>query len=261
MEVPLVTKEIDNEDKLLKSLLDTFGSAFSLEEIASAFCKAGRDATLAGDILRGMQTSLSADANHVYKGLRNCETSSKVLNYNDSDKSRYTNRNNSLASKLNRNPASVGTNSNIVGKDYVWRIAGSNKIPDEKTPVKVKAASVATVSNVREKNCVWRIAGSNGTQTGTKPLKVEAKSFAIPVNISNEPLLSRDIHSSSSERSSSSSDVSLNDDIENFLFEMLGRGSQLERSAIREVLGNISSSSYHFIFVDVLVLFKLVHHH
>ncbi|XP_021726440.1 putative nuclear RNA export factor SDE5 isoform X2 [Chenopodium quinoa] len=238
MEDPTITKELDNEDKALKSLLDTFGSAFSLEEIASAFCKAGRDATLVGDILCGMQTGPSADATHESNGLINGEISSETPNYNNYDKSHDANRSSSQASKLKRNPTSVGTNSSFSGKEYVWRVVGSNRSPNATKPVKVEMRSVAPVSHASGKNCVWRIAGSNGALNGTELLKLEANDFSVPVNTSEEPLLSRDANLISSDRSSSASDVSSNDDIENFLFEMLGHGSQLERSAIREVLGH-----------------------
>ena len=40
-----------DEEKALKCLLDAFGSVFSLEEIASAYCKASRNADLAGEML------------------------------------------------------------------------------------------------------------------------------------------------------------------------------------------------------------------
>ncbi|XP_021740575.1 putative nuclear RNA export factor SDE5 [Chenopodium quinoa] len=238
MEDPSVTKDMDNEDTALKSLLDTFGSAFSLEEIASAYCKAGQDASLVGDILCGMRTGPSANATHVSKGLINSEISSKPPIYNDYDKSCEANRSNSQASKLKRNPISMGTNSSYAGKEYVWRVAGSNKSPNATKPLKVEVHSVAPVSKVHGKSCVWRIARSDGTLNGTEPLKPEANDSSVPVNTSEESLLSRDDNLSFSDRSSSASDVSSNDDIENFLFEMLGHGSQLERSAIREVLGD-----------------------
>lgn len=44
------SKPLDNEDEtsILEGLLDAFGSAFSLKQIANAYCKAGRDANLTG---------------------------------------------------------------------------------------------------------------------------------------------------------------------------------------------------------------------
>ncbi|KAK6264739.1 hypothetical protein SCA6_020173 [Theobroma cacao] len=51
-----------DEEKALTSLLDAFGSVFSLNDIASAYCEAGRNADLAGKILFEMQGSTSSVA-------------------------------------------------------------------------------------------------------------------------------------------------------------------------------------------------------
>ncbi|KMT04258.1 hypothetical protein BVRB_8g183340 [Beta vulgaris subsp. vulgaris] len=236
MEAPSVTRELDNEDKALKVLLNTFGSAFSLNEIASAFYKAGRDANMASEILCGKQTHPSANATHIPKGSITSGSSKAIIN-NDYNRLSYTNRNSSIAPKLKSGPGSMGTSTSSVGNNYVWRVAGSKSTPNGTITKKVEAPSVATISTVPGKNCVWRIAGSNENPNGIKPLKAEANHFSVPVNTSETSLHTRDANSGSSESSSSVNNAVLNDDMENFLFDMLGSGFQLERSVIRQVLG------------------------
>ncbi|CAO2823841.1 unnamed protein product [Amaranthus hypochondriacus] len=141
MEGPIITRRHDHGDKSLKFLLDTFGSAFSIGEIASAFCKAGRDVNVAGEILRGMQTVPSADGTRLSK-----------------------------ASKSKTSPASMSTIS-TVGQSYAWRVVGSNGTSDGTMPLKLEAAAV-DIGSSDGKNYVWRVVGSNGTSNGTMPLKV-----------------------------------------------------------------------------------------
>ncbi|KAL2932171.1 putative nuclear RNA export factor SDE5 [Bienertia sinuspersici] len=219
MEAPLIAKDLDDENKALKSLLDTFGSVFSLKEIACAFCKAKRDANLAAEILRGKRTrKRSADATNRSKRLVNSEAASKATVRNVT------------ASKMKRNPASV---CNISG---VRHIAGSNKNLNDTKLKKFETSPVASDASACKKNCVWRIAGSNGAPNEANPLKVKANGFPVPVTLSDKSLLSRNANSGSSKRPSSASNVSSNDDIENFLYGMLGHGFQLERSTIRKSL-------------------------
>ncbi|XP_058196789.1 putative nuclear RNA export factor SDE5 isoform X2 [Rhododendron vialii] len=49
--------DIDAETSILEGLLDKFGAAFSLEQIANAYCKAGRDANLTGAMLYELSNS------------------------------------------------------------------------------------------------------------------------------------------------------------------------------------------------------------
>ncbi|GAB4831198.1 hypothetical protein Ancab_005207 [Ancistrocladus abbreviatus] len=184
-----ITK-IDNEERALQSLLDAFGSMFSLEDIASAFWKADRDVDLAGEILYAMQGSASSSTISASCGEAESVTSSEFSYLNGFDESSCTNgRTNLKASKLKQQPVSMGTVSGILGKNYSWSTPRANEI-----------------------------------QTRMKPLKLEA----------NELTISR----SSVKESSVEKDASLQNDFENFLFEMLGHGFQLDRDVIREVLGH-----------------------
>ena len=62
----------DDEEIVLKGLLDAFGSTFTLDEIATAYCKACRNADLAGEILYDLQGSSS---NGEVKGEESSESS------------------------------------------------------------------------------------------------------------------------------------------------------------------------------------------
>ncbi|GAB2301177.1 hypothetical protein Dimus_035212 [Dionaea muscipula] len=181
--------ELDDEEKALKSLLDAFGSTFSLEDIASAFCKAGGNAPLAGEMLYDMQSCNFSSTTHASDGDAKSDISSEWSCTTGSDGSYHTNGDaNPKASKLKQRPASMGTISSVLGKTYL----GS-------TPF------------------------ASGTGEETKPLRLESSKLTTLA---------------SSGSCSAVKDASREKDFENFLFEMLGEGFQLDRDVIREVLGH-----------------------
>ncbi|TKY71689.1 hypothetical protein E2542_SST00421 [Spatholobus suberectus] len=179
-----------DEEKALKCLLDAFGSVFSLEEIASAYCKASRNADLAGEILYEMQGSSSAaSAAH---DSSNADVRTDEASSESSDG--YSLENSSQERKTSRakvRPVSVGSVSSIIGKGYV-RPAPS----------------------------------PNGSFGGTKPTKLDAKSLPMTGIWREKSKL--DV--------SSSKYGQLHQDMEDFLFKMLGDGFQLDRNMIRQVL-------------------------
>ncbi|RDX83885.1 putative nuclear RNA export factor SDE5, partial [Mucuna pruriens] len=166
-----------DEEKALKCLLDAFGSVFSLEEIASAYCKASRNADLAGEILYEMQGSTSASTSH---------DSSNADGY--SHESSFQER---KTSRPKARPVLAGTVSSIIGKDYV------------------RPASSA-----------------NGSFASIKPTKLDAKS--LPTTGIWREKSKQDVSSSKPDR--------LHQDMEDFLFKMLGDGFKLDRNMIRQVL-------------------------
>lgn len=179
-----------DEEQALNSLLDAFGSAFSLEEIASAYCRASRNADLAGEILFGMQRSSSTSTTNS----SNADTSVKVC-ADSSDGFSFENscheRENSRGLKPKVRPVSVGSVSSILGKDY--------------------ARSMLSV---------------NGSYHGTtKPLKLDRN--ILPMS---------EIWGDECKPNISEHDQ-LHQDMEDFLFKMLGDGFKLDREKIREVLG------------------------
>ncbi|KAI9121203.1 hypothetical protein K1719_008236 [Acacia pycnantha] len=147
-----------DEEKALSSLLDAFGSAFSLDEIASAYCKADRDANLA--------------------------ESSDSFSSDNSFRERYP--------KPKVRPVSVGIVSSRLAKDYVRSMPSANRSYHRTTkPLKLDA-NLLTMSEIWVEKCEPNISNHN----------------------------------------------QLHQDMEDFLFKMLGDGFQLDREKIREVLDN-----------------------
>lgn len=128
----------NNEEKVLKSLLDAFGSAFSLDDIASAYCKAGRDADLVGEILYGMQESSATSTISSFNGESLGEEPSEPFSDNVSEQSRQENEN-PIVSKPKYRPASVGSVSSIIGKDYVRVMPSTNASGKATKPVKLNS--------------------------------------------------------------------------------------------------------------------------
>lgn len=187
----LDASEYSGEEKVLKSLLDAFGSAFSLDEIASAYCKAGQNADLAGEILYGMRESTTTSSTHSLNGESLGEESSESSYGNVSEQSCQLNEN-PIASKSKYHVASVGSVSSIIGKAYV-----------RATP------------------------STNGSGNATKPMKQNSK--VLPIS----EMWDREANSNSVR------DDRLHQDMEEFLFKMLGDGYKLERGVIREILGKL----------------------
>ncbi|KAJ7946974.1 putative Smr domain-containing protein [Quillaja saponaria] len=185
---PSVCKS-DIEEKALKTLLDAFGSAFSLDQIASAFCKASRNPDLAGEILYDMQRSNSTSATHESTAEASIQASSTLSDGFTFGKSNRENEN-SKTSKPKLCPVSLGTVSGKLGKHYI------RSVPP-----------------------------ANGSYRTTKPLKLDTK--VMPMT---------EIRGVESKSNFSRHDR-LHQDMEDFLFKMLGDGYQLDRDVIREVLG------------------------
>ena len=175
-----------DEEKALKCLLDAFGSAFSLEEIASAYCKASRNADLAGEILYEMQGSSSSSSSHVSNVDATVEESSESSDGYSLENSWQERK--TLRPKVR--PVSVGTVSSIIGKNYVRPMPSANGYCGTTKPVKLDAKGLPMTGIWREK---------------TKPNTLKHNQ--------------------------------LHQDMEDFLFKMLGYGFRLDRDMIRGVLG------------------------
>ncbi|XP_022926752.1 putative nuclear RNA export factor SDE5 [Cucurbita moschata] len=119
------------EDTMLKSLFDAFGSAFSLNEIASAYLKAGYNADLAGEILFQMQGSTSSSASNGELGNGDNLGQHKVFEKSNQVKG------NQKTGKSKVQPFSAGTVSNVIGKEYARSKPSANNITKVYKPVKV----------------------------------------------------------------------------------------------------------------------------
>ncbi|KAM1270638.1 hypothetical protein ACFX13_032522 [Malus domestica] len=99
------------DDMALRGLLEVFGAAFSLDQITSAYYKAGKNADDAAEALatfapNGRET-FRLPINSIYK------------------KSPYQENGNPKASKLKYRSVSVGSVSSIIGKQYVKETASA----------------------------------------------------------------------------------------------------------------------------------------
>ncbi|XP_042940611.1 putative nuclear RNA export factor SDE5 isoform X2 [Carya illinoinensis] len=116
--------QYDDEEKALKGLLDAFSSTCSLDEIASAYCKAGRNADLAAEVLYDMQGSGSTSTTNASNFEVKEEESSESSCGNFSEKLGQENGN-PRAPKQKSRPVSGGTVSSILGKDYIRSTSSS----------------------------------------------------------------------------------------------------------------------------------------
>ncbi|CAN1731636.1 Putative nuclear RNA export factor SDE5 [Linum perenne] len=128
----------DDEEKALAVLLDVFGSVFPLEQIASAYCKAGRDPDLAGQLLYNWQGGLSTSVHsepikeEVDEDAFASSSSAAVGVSGHADlKIR--------APKQKGRPVSAGTVSSFLGKDYIKSKPVANGSSLVRKPLKLDA--------------------------------------------------------------------------------------------------------------------------
>ncbi|KAF9683565.1 hypothetical protein SADUNF_Sadunf04G0027000 [Salix dunnii] len=182
------TLKCDDEEKALKGLLEAFGSKFSLEQIASAYCKAGRNADISVQILLDMEGSSSTSSSHSSNG-------EAMENHKPSESS----------------------------NGYILKKCDAN---EKVKTVKKKWHSVSggTVSSVLGKSYITSMPVASGPCGATKPLKLDAQEFPLSELWGEEPKQTQSKHDH------------MHKDMENFLFNMLGHGFQLERDVIQQVL-------------------------
>ncbi|PON96068.1 silencing defective [Trema orientale] len=182
--------EFDDEERALKGLLDAFGSAFTLDEIASAYCKADRNPDLAYEFLYQEQGSTSASTEVAANGeARGSEQAPESLSVNVSELS-FEGNGNSRHSNPKNCPVSVGSVSSIIGKAYIRTARSTN--------------------------------ASSGKSN--KPMKLDSKVLPVSELWGEEA------------KSNSERNDGMHNEMEEFLFRMLGDGFKLERDVIRQVL-------------------------
>lgn len=123
------------DERDLEQLLDAFGSAVSLEDIASAYCQAGCDIYAAGELLCNLQGSTSSS----------CASASKeeslASDDNLLDKSNFA-ETNGIASKPKKCSASMGTVSGLIGREYSRSRPSRNEAPKTNKPLKLSSEDV-----------------------------------------------------------------------------------------------------------------------
>lgn len=125
-----------DQEKALNSLLDTFGSAFSLDEIASAYCQANRNVDLAGEMLCQMQGSRSTDNEQACNDDIKSEAPLESSSY---DNVPSLAKGNSRSSKTKYRPMSFGTVSGIIDRDYVGSRPSRNGLSNAVKPLKLES--------------------------------------------------------------------------------------------------------------------------
>lgn len=146
----LCSSDLDDEERALKSLLDAFGSSFSLKEIASVFCKADCDPSLAGEMLYDIQNCNEAFKIHGSDGDSKCVISSVSSSTTVSEGSCYINADaNSKASKIKQQAVSIGSISSVLGKSYLRSSPSFTETTKEK-PLVLDVSEVMSVGSSEE---------------------------------------------------------------------------------------------------------------
>ncbi|KAM7264345.1 hypothetical protein ACFE04_002028 [Oxalis oulophora] len=108
----------DNEDAALMTLLETVGSVFSLTEIASAYCDAGKDADMAVEILYEKQASSSSSVS-LGSASDSEVRSEKSAGLSYIPELFSTVNENLKPSKPKKYTVSAGSVAGVIGKDYL----------------------------------------------------------------------------------------------------------------------------------------------
>lgn len=125
----------DAESIALETLLEAFGSVFSLEKIASAYCNAKGDVRKASDILYQLQEKTYNDVFHD----QNDEISQSVeLLHKDNVESLAFTCKNSKGLKPRKFSASVGTVSSFLGKSYARPASALHESSAKCKPIKIE---------------------------------------------------------------------------------------------------------------------------
>ncbi|TYJ17823.1 hypothetical protein E1A91_A09G079400v1 [Gossypium mustelinum] len=231
MEVSSLNGLQNDEEEALNSLLDAFGSLVSLNDIASAYCEAGRNPGLAGLILCEMQGIPPLVAT---------DQSNNEVKNNETSGSSYvkSSQNNSQASEVFTadQPVSAATDecSGKRKKDEPMESSCCNSFQRScqengglRSPKqKARPVSGGTVSSMLGKGYMKSVPLANGSYPGTKPMKVDSKEMPMSLFWGEEL------------EPSSQNEDRMHKDMEDFLFKMLGEGFRLERDVIREVLNS-----------------------
>ncbi|CAN7001232.1 unnamed protein product [Brassica rapa subsp. trilocularis] len=131
----------DPDSRSLQVLLDAFGSRFSLDDIAAAYCQASQNVHEAGEILFAMTTKETPQSDQVKtNGATSKPTHVSV------PKKVQPRENDSNAAKVwrpKKSSVSVGTVSSVIGKEYARRsMPESNARQEAVKPMKIDARDI-----------------------------------------------------------------------------------------------------------------------
>ncbi|XP_006647584.1 putative nuclear RNA export factor SDE5 [Oryza brachyantha] len=129
-----LTSSGDNETTALNALLDAFGSAFSLEDIATAYCRANGDLNRAGDLLTELELPMAKSDevdSSVGTILPPSGKASKENCTEDSGQAR-------LREKVQKSSASFGTVSSMLVKGSTRATVSLHRAPGKEKPPMVE---------------------------------------------------------------------------------------------------------------------------
>uniref|UniRef100_A0A453CQ88 At5g58720/SDE5-like UBA-like domain-containing protein n=1 Tax=Aegilops tauschii subsp. strangulata TaxID=200361 RepID=A0A453CQ88_AEGTS len=125
----------DEETRALNALLDAFSCAFSLEDIANAYCRANGDVNKAGDFLTDLQLSMPQSDEVDSSVETNLPQFGKAVEENSVENSSQTR----TREKSQKSSASFGTVSSMLGKGSARATtAPANTAPGKGKPIKVE---------------------------------------------------------------------------------------------------------------------------
>lgn len=128
----------DVEVRDLEGLLEAFGSQFSLEDIASAYCQAKRDINVAIDILGSMNGTTGNSAIDASKDkIEVADTAPLELASDNVLHSSYADGRNIRVLKSKNRPVSMGTVSGLIGKEYMKTKPLTNNSCEPTKPLKL----------------------------------------------------------------------------------------------------------------------------
>ncbi|KAK1405170.1 putative nuclear RNA export factor SDE5 [Heracleum sosnowskyi] len=133
MDVSLGNKtNCDDDSKNLEILLEAFSSVVSREDIASAYCQAGRDVYAASELVCNYNGSISTSSRS--KDDPDGATSSKSSAENFLEKSCV--ERNCIPPKQMTRPVSIGTVSGVIGREYSKTKPSSHEQNTVRKPIK-----------------------------------------------------------------------------------------------------------------------------
>ncbi|KAJ4726286.1 putative Smr domain-containing protein [Melia azedarach] len=128
----------DVEVRDLEGLLEAFGSQFSLEDIASAYCQAKHDINVAIDILGSMNGTTGNSAIDASKDkIEVADTAPLELASDNVLHSSYADGRNIRVLKSKNRPLSMGTVSGLIGKGYMKTKPLTNNSCEPTKPLKL----------------------------------------------------------------------------------------------------------------------------
>lgn len=172
---PSRTLDYDLEEKkILQVLIDAFSSSFTLREICSAFCKAGRNPDMAAEILYDCEGNNSNAPVPITFEREKRSTSSSSEPFPESI---AINSKGSKSIPITSESETRRTSQSEPSCESVANRSGCADRNSKGSKSKKLSVSIGTVSSVLGKRYATTNTSANVPVRATKPLKVEIKDF------------------------------------------------------------------------------------